>query len=104
MAACQPCSRATPQTSEIPLLCFRDQEVAEHLDARDRLEFFRIDEERIEREIVDLAEQLHQATVFFDQIIRQHCDAEPALAGAEQAEDVGYGETRRARAVALPRR
>src|SRR6516164_985496 len=53
----------------MPALRLRDQKVAEHLHARDRLEFFRIDEIGIERDRrVGLAEQLHQSAVLLDQI------------------------------------
>src|SRR4051795_4355069 len=90
--------------SEIPLLRFRDQKVAEDLNARDRFELFRIDKERIEREIVDVAEELHQATIFFDEIVGQHRDAEPALTRAQQAEDIVDGEPRLARAFAVASR
>src|SRR5438128_2632889 len=74
--------------SETPALRLGDQEVAEHLDARHRFQLFRIDEIRLEGEAVDVAEQLHQAAVLLDQIIGKHGDAEPALAGAAQAEHV----------------
>ena len=49
-------ARELPRTSEAPALRLGDQEVAEHLDARDRLEFFRIDKIGIERERVGFAE------------------------------------------------
>ena len=45
--------------SEIPLLRFGNQEVAEDLNARHRFQFFRIHEECVEGEIVKIAEQLH---------------------------------------------
>ena len=45
-----------PNESEMPALGVGDEEVTEHLDARDRLEFFRINKIRIERERVRLTE------------------------------------------------
>src|SRR3954447_5140208 len=90
--------------SEIPLLRFRDQKVAEDLYARDRFEFFRIDKERIEREIVDVAEKLHQPAVFFDEVVRQHRDAEPALTRTQQTENIVDGEPRLARALTVASR
>src|SRR2546423_13634149 len=79
---------------EIPLLCFRNEKVAEDRNACDGLEFFRIDEERVESEIVNIAEKLHQAAVFFDQIVGKHCDAEPALARPQQPENIVDGQPR----------
>src|SRR5579862_4454556 len=74
---------AEAHSLEIPPLRVGDEEIAEDLNARHRFEFLRIDEERIERERVGVTEQLHQAAVFLDQVVRQHGDAEPALAGAQ---------------------
>ena len=54
------------RVSIIPTLRDGDQEVAEHLNARHRLELFRIDEIRLEGEAVYVAEQLHQAAVLLD--------------------------------------
>src|SRR5262249_17338016 len=71
-----------------PALRLADHEVAEHLDAGDRLQLFGIDKISIDRDRVGLAEQLHQTVVFLDQIIRQRGNAEPLLAGAYQAENV----------------
>src|SRR5215216_3717533 len=68
--------------SVMPALRLGDQEVAEHLDARERLQFLRINEIGIHRDGVGGSEQLHQAAILLDQIIGQHGDAEPALAGA----------------------
>src|SRR3984885_10976093 len=84
--------------SRRPALRLAHHEVAEHLDARHRLQLFRIDEVGIELDRVGFAEQLHQAVVFLDQIVRQCCDAEALLAGAHQAEDfvdleVGFART-----------
>lgn len=55
---------------EIPALCFRDKKISEHLHTCDRLQFFRINEIRIERDRIVLREQLHQSLIFFDQVIR----------------------------------
>ncbi len=65
------------------------------------LELFRIDEVGVERDRVGLAEQLHEAAVLLDQIVRQHRDAESALTRAQDAEDVVDGDMRRARALAV---
>ena len=100
MAACQPCERRTRATADFQKFhccAFATRKSRKHLDARDGFELFRIDEKRVEREVVDVAEQLHQPAVFLDQIIGQHRDAEAALAGAQQAEHVVDGEPRRAR-------
>jgi hypothetical protein len=53
----------------------------------------------VELDRVGFAEQLHQAVVFFHQIVRQRGDAEPLLAGAHEPEDVvdleiGFARTR----------
>jgi len=55
----------------IPALRVADQEVAKRLHARHRFELFRIDKISVERWPLFLAEQLHQADIFLDQIIRQ---------------------------------
>src|SRR5580704_18499747 len=72
----------------IPALRVGDEKIAERLHARHGLELFRIDEVGVERDRLGLAEQLHQPAVLLDQIIRQHGDADAALAGAQDAEDV----------------
>ena len=56
--------------SEVPALGVRDQEISENLNTCDRLEFFRINKISVERERVGFAEQLNQAAVFLDQIVR----------------------------------
>ena len=77
VVACQPCAIANRLMSneftasadfrqpkhallkeklKVPALCVGDEEVAENLDARDRLEFLRIDEIGVHRERVGLAE------------------------------------------------
>src|SRR5262249_9208262 len=71
--------------SEVPALGVRDQEISENLNTCDRLEFFRINKISVERERVGFAEQLNQAAVFLDQIVRQNCDTESALARAQNA-------------------
>src|SRR5262245_40326290 len=63
-------SKRRTARSEAPALCVAHKEIAERLDARDRLELFRIDEERIELRAFFLAEQLHQADVLLHQIVR----------------------------------
>src|SRR4051794_17438361 len=85
-----------------PALRFADDEVAENLHARHRLQLFGIDEISVELDRIRLAEQLHQPALFLDQIVRQCGDAEPLLAGAHQAQDVVDPEIglTRARAVA----
>ena len=60
--------------SEIPALRFRDQEIAKHLDARNRFQLFRINEIGVERDGVGFAEQLHQSAILLDQIVRQQRD------------------------------
>src|ERR1700748_2504446 len=75
-----------------PALRLAHHEVAEHLHARDRLQLFRIDEIRIELDRIRFAEKLYEATLFFDQVIRQCRDTEALLAGAHQAEDVVHSE------------
>ena len=57
--------------SEAPALRVADEEVAERLNARDRLQLFRVDEERVERRAFLFAEQLNQADVFLDQVVGQ---------------------------------
>src|SRR6266567_2656305 len=89
------------KSSEIPLLRFRNQEVAEDLNARNGFEFFRVHEEGVEGEIVKIAEQLHQAAVLLDQIVRKHRDAEPALTGAQQTEHVVDRQPRLTRSLAV---
>ena len=84
---------------EMPALRVGDQEIAEDLDTRHRFEFFRIDEVGVERERVGVAEQLHQPAVLLHQIIRQHGDAEAALAGAQHAEHIVDGQMRVARTL-----
>ncbi len=95
------CAPPILRKSEMPALRLRDQEIAEHLHACDRLELLGIDEESVERDRVGLAEQLHQSAVLLDQIIRQQRDADAALAGALDSEDVVDGENGRARAFAV---
>src|SRR5215471_3602877 len=56
--------------SEVPALGVRDQEISENLNTCDRLEFFRINKISVERERFGFAEQLNQAAVFLDQIVR----------------------------------
>src|SRR5262249_38811527 len=85
-----------------PALRLADEKIAERLHARDRLELFRVDEERIERDRLGLAEQLHQPAVLLDQLVGQHRHSEPALAGAQGAEHVGDGEMPRCAALAVP--
>src|SRR5512139_2068474 len=86
---------------KVPALRVRHQKVAENLDARDRLEFLGIDKIGIHRERVGFAEKLDQAAVFLDQIVRQHRDAEPALACAQDTKHVIDGQMRRARPFAV---
>lgn len=85
-----------------PALRLAHHEVAEHLHARDRLQLLGIDEIGVELDRIRFSEQLHEAALFFDQIIRQRGDAEALLAGADEAEDVVDLEVgfARARAVA----
>src|SRR5262249_5436409 len=87
--------------SEVPALRVGDEEISENLNTCDRLEFFRINKISIERERVGFAEQLNQAAVFLDQIVRQHCDTESALARAQHAENVVDRQMRRARIFAV---
>ena len=49
----------------------------------------------------DSLNKLHEAAIFLDQIIRQHRDAEPLLAGAQHAENVVDGQERGARPFAV---
>src|ERR1700731_1507166 len=86
---------------KIPALRVGDEKIAERLHARPGLELFGIDEVGVERLGLGLAEQLHQAAVLLDQIIRQHGDADAALAGAQDAEDVVNDEVRYAWAFAV---
>src|ERR1700722_15828106 len=72
---------------KIPALRVGDEKIAERLHPRHGLELFRIDEIGVERDRLSLAEQLHQAAVLLDQIIRQHGDADAALAGAQDGEE-----------------
>src|ERR1700685_3674460 len=88
---------------KIPALRVGDEKIAERLHARYGLELFRIDEVSVERRRLGLAEQLHQPAVLLDQIIRQHGDADAALAGAQDAEDIIDHKVRRARALAVAR-
>src|SRR5580693_4836815 len=88
---------------KIPALRVGDEKIAERLHARHGLELFGIDEVGVECLGFGLAEQLHQAAVLLDQIIRQHGDAESALAGAQEAEDVVDEEVRYAWAFAVAR-
>ena len=67
---------------------FAHHEVAEHLHPRHRLQLFGIDEVGIELNRIGFSKQLHQAVVFFYQIVRQRCDSQSLLARAHQAEDV----------------
>src|SRR3569833_1962509 len=87
--------------SKTPALRVAHEKIAEGLNACHRFELFRIDEERIERRAFLFAEQLHQADILLDEIVRQQCDAEPALAGAQQSHDVVDDEARRAGAFAV---
>src|SRR5262249_264385 len=94
--ACQPCRDRKPihdlytETAgsgdqwvlKAPALRLGDEEIAEHLDARDRLEFFRVDEIRVGRYLPHVAEHLNQPLVPSQQIIGEHRNAEPALARA----------------------
>lgn len=57
---------------KMPALRVGNQKVAKYLNARDRLEFLRIDEIGVERERIGFAEQLYQSAVFLHQIVRQH--------------------------------
>ena len=82
---------------EIPALRVGNEKVAEYLDTRHCLEFFRIDEKGIERECVGLAEQLHQPAVFLDQIVGQHRDTQTTLTRAQYAEHVVDAEAGHAR-------
>src|SRR5882762_6154149 len=68
-----------------PALRLAHHEVAEHLHARHRLQLFRIDEIGVDLDRVGLAEQLHQAVVLLDQIVRQCCDAEALLTGPDKS-------------------
>src|SRR5260370_23701730 len=87
--------------SVIPALSLADQEVAERLHPRHRLEFLRVDEKSVERDGFRLAEQLHEAAVLFDDVIGQHGNAEPGLTGAQDADDVVDDEVRVAWALAV---
>src|SRR5262245_14350419 len=86
---------------EVPALRVGDQKIAEHLNARNRLEFLRIDEIGVHRERVGFAEKLHETAVFLDQVVGEHRDTEATLAGAQNAEHVCDGQMRCARALAL---
>src|ERR1700733_2552197 len=89
--------------SEIPTLRIGDEKIAKCLHAGHGLELFGIDEIGIERDGVGLAEQLDQPAVLLDQIIRQHGDAESALAGPQDAENIIDDEVRHARTLAVAR-
>src|ERR1700689_118436 len=56
-------------TLEIPALRVGDKKIAKRLDARDGLEFFRIDEVGVERDGIAVGKKLHEAAVTFDQVI-----------------------------------
>ena len=106
-AACQPCEARkchgilpTRGCSEAPALRVAHQEVAEDLHARNRLELLGINEKSVDRGRVGFTEQLHQATVLLDQIVRQQRDADAALAGAHTPRCVD-GQNRRPRAFAV---
>src|SRR5262245_9312842 len=92
---------ASGNESEVPALRVCHQEVAEHLYPGDRFELFWVDKIGIEGERVGLAEQLDQATVFLDQIVRQHGDAEPTLACAQDTKHIVHRQMRRARAFSV---
>src|SRR5258705_3191496 len=64
-------------SSIIPALSLADQEVAERLHPGHRFEFLGVDEIGVERDGFRLAEQLHEAAVFFDDVVGQHGNAEP---------------------------
>src|SRR5277367_4248602 len=70
-----------------PALRLAHHEVAEHLHPRHGFQLFRIDEISVELDRVGFAEQLHEAAVFLDEVIRQCGDAESLLARAHQTED-----------------
>src|SRR5215207_4485434 len=82
------CGEKCSVRSERPALGVADQKIPERLHARHRLQLFRIDEERIESGSLFFAEKLHKADVLLDQIVRQQCDAQAALAGTQHAHDV----------------
>src|SRR6185295_19837091 len=86
---------------KVPALCVVNEEVAENLDACNRLEFLGVDEISVHRERVRLAEKLHQAAVFLDQIVRKHCYSEASLTRTQHAEHVGDRQVRCARTFAL---
>src|SRR5262249_11647615 len=90
-----------PVESEMPPLGVGDEEVTEHLDARNRFEFFGVNKIGIECERVGLTEQLYQAAVFFHQIVRQSRDTKPALARTEDAEHVVHRQMRCAWSFAI---
>src|SRR6516164_2383539 len=71
-----------------PALRFAHHEIAEDLNACHGLQLFRIDKICVQLDRIGLAEQLHKAIVFLDEIIRQRGDAEPLLTGAYQPQDV----------------
>src|SRR3974377_1107500 len=85
----------------MPALRVRDQEIAEDLDARDRLQLFRIDEVGIEREGIDVAKQLHENAVLLDEIVRQPRAPKASLAPPQHAEHVVDRQRWRARALAV---
>src|ERR1700722_20222761 len=84
-----------------PPLRLADEKITKRLHARDRFQLLRIDEEGVDRDRIGFGEQLHQAAVLLDQVVRQHRDPESALARAQDAEHVVDSEMRRARALAV---
>src|SRR5262245_28966236 len=88
--------------SEVPALSVRHQKVPEYLNAGDRLKLFRIDKIGIKGERVGFSEQLNQTAIFLDEIVRQYGNAEPALAGTQDAEHIVYSEVRCAGTFAVP--
>src|SRR4249919_2437053 len=71
-----------------PALCLAHHEVAEYLYPRHRLQLFRIDEIGVDLDRVGFTEQLHQAVVFLDEVIRECCDTEALLTGPDKSENV----------------
>ncbi len=84
-----------------PALRLADDEVAEHLHTGHRLQLFGIDKISVELNRVRLAEELNQTIVFFDQVVRQCCNAQALLAGAHQAQNIVDLEVGFARAGAV---
>ena len=64
---------------------FRDEEVTEGLHARNIFELFRIDEIALKRGRLKLREDLHEARIFIDQIIRQHRNPRTTCGGVIEA-------------------